>query len=220
MLDASKIAELMNNGGLTEGHKYCTTCGEAYPLENFDRDALRPDGHRDICKACRAAVRVKERERRHANQMVELERQNLETLSTLTSGGSLNPHCSELLESLMEPFGGQRGYAKQVWAEYLRAPPGGQLRFKYMQMIMELCKQVSKLDLAERRLEMLEDDDVVREMRRHLKTYQDNLELDANAIPTRAGGLLELSDTSLAATVSEAILDGPEDWIREDADAV
>lgn len=191
------IADITQMGGLPAGFKYCTNCGEEKETDgDFDKDSTKPDGHRDVCKACRSTLRKETEDRRRAVAHFEdMERQNLETLATLSGGGALSPHASEMLESLMEPFQGQRGFAKHLWAEYMRAPPGGQLRFKYMQMIMELVKQVSKLDLAERKLDMLDDADLVREMRKHLTSFQENLNLDENAIPVPDGGFIEIQSS-------------------------
>jgi hypothetical protein len=34
--------------------KRCATCGEVKPLDEFDRDASRADGHRSRCRSCRS----------------------------------------------------------------------------------------------------------------------------------------------------------------------
>lgn len=195
MIDANLTADMLELGRLAAGHKYCTNCGEDKEIDgSFDKDTTKPDGYRDVCKKCRKTLRTQAAERSKLTaQFAEMEKENLQTLSTLTTGGALNPHCSEMLESLMEPFGGQRGYSKHLWAEYMRAPPGGQLRFKYMQMIMELCKQVSKLDLAERRLDMLDDDDVIKEMKKYITSYQQNLNLDSSSLPAPGGGVIDIA---------------------------
>jgi hypothetical protein len=42
--------------------KRCPTCREEKPLDQFDRDASRPNGHRSRCRACRSL-----HDRRRAN---------------------------------------------------------------------------------------------------------------------------------------------------------
>ena len=175
-----------------EDQKYCTTCGKKKPFIEFDLDKYRPDGRRDTCKRCRSEINAAKRQQKMNEQIAQQEMDNLAKFEELAKqGGSMAPHISEMFESLMEPFGGQRGFARHLFANYIAADPGSQMRFKILQSVMELGKQVTKHDLAERRLEMLEDDDLVREMKRYLGSYQQALGLEENALPTRSGEIID-----------------------------
>lgn len=176
------------------GAKYCTYCGIQKPLTAFNKDSSKPDGHRDTCKSCRREVNKKKDSRKLEANLRKLEEEGLQALDQMTSGGSFDPHINEVFESIMRPFGGVQGYAKHLFATYLACEPGSQRRIKIHEMILRLSDRVTKLGLAERHLEMMEERDLLKVMQANLVEYQRDNDLPPTAIPTIEGNVVYAGD--------------------------
>jgi hypothetical protein len=179
------------------GCKFCTHCGSRKSLDEFHKDVSKEDGHRDVCKACRTKLAEQAKQDQLDHRLAVLEEQGLETLETLKDGGSFDPHINEIFESMLRPFGGVNGWAKHLFATYLACDPGSQKRVKIHDMMMQLAGKVTKLGLAERQLDMMEERDLIQVMRQHLVEYQEGNSLPATAIPT-------FSDKVIDAEVKDA----------------
>ncbi len=156
-----------------DGHKFCTSCGDQKELsEGFDKDADKPDGFRNTCKTCRAKLHVEKEELEQDRAIIALQEEGLEVLSEMKAGGALAPHCSEMFEAVMMPFGGVNGYSRYLWADYLASKPGSAAHLRIHSMIIDLCKEVSKLDLAEKRMDMLNDDDLARVLEANIESFE------------------------------------------------
>jgi len=176
------------------GVKFCTHCGMRKSLEEFHKDEAKEDGHRDVCKACRSTINEKRKQDRLDAKLAEIEREGLETLGGLSSGGSFDPHINEVFEAMMRPFGGVNGWAKHLFATYLACDPGSQKRVKIHDMMMQLAGKVTKLGLAERQLDMMEEKDLLQVMRQHLVEYQENNDLPSTALPTLEGDVVDMQE--------------------------
>ena len=78
-----------------------------------------------------------------------------------------------------------------MFATYLASDPGSQKRVKIHDMMMQLAGKVTKLGLAERQLDMMEERDLLQVMRQHLVEYQKGNELPPTAIPTLDGDVID-----------------------------
>lgn len=173
------------------GVKFCTHCGIRKNLDQFHKDEAKEDGHRDVCKECRSKINEKRKQDRLDQKLAEIEKEGLETLGGLSSGGSYDPHINEVFEAMMKPFGGVNGWAKHLFATYLACDPGSQKRVKIHDMMMQLAGKVTKLGLAERQLDMMEERDLLQVMRQHLAEYQEHNDLPPTAIPTLEGEVID-----------------------------
>lgn len=176
-----------------EGEKYCTHCGYKKDLSQFHKDESKEDGHRDVCKECRSLINEQKKQDSLDARLKEIEKEGLESLSSLSSGGSFDPHINEVFEAMMKPFGGVNGWAKHLFATYLACDPGSQKRVKIHDMMMQLAGKVTKLGLAERQLDMMEERDLLQVMRQHLIEYQEGNRLPSTAIPTLDEKVIDVS---------------------------
>jgi len=176
------------------GVKFCTSCGVRKSLGEFHKDESKEDGHRDTCKECRSKINEQKKQDRLDTKLAELEREGLETLATLGSGGSFDPHINEVFEAMLRPFGGVNGWAKNLFATYLACDPGSQKRVKIHDMMMQLAGKVTSLGLAERQLEMMEERDLLNVMRQHLVEYQESNKLSSTAVPNLEGEVVDLKE--------------------------
>ncbi|MGB1649674.1 MAG: hypothetical protein ACPHEP_01485 [Acidimicrobiales bacterium] len=175
------------------GEKYCTNCGHKKPLTDFHKDESKDDGHRDTCKQCRSVIIEQQKKDSLDARLKEIEQEGLESLSKLSSGGSFDPHINEVFEAMMKPFGGVNGWAKHLFSTYLACDPGSQKRVKIHDMMMQLAGKVTKLGLAERQLDMMEEKDLIQVMRQHLVEYQEGNKLPSTALPTLDDKVLDVS---------------------------
>lgn len=179
--------------GNTSKEKWCTHCGIKKELKEFHRDARKEDGHRDVCIECRAKIEKQKEESSLAATLKELEKEGIDTLGKLSAGGSFDPHINEVFEAMLKPFGGVNGWAKHLFATYLASPPGSQKRVKIHDMMMNLAGKVTKLGLAERQLEHMEERDLLNVMRSHLIEYQKSNDLSSFQVPTLSGEVIDVS---------------------------
>lgn len=165
------------------GEKFCTHCGIRKELKEFHVDASKEDGHRDVCKQCRSELNASKKESRLSAEIKRMEEEGVKTLGTLTDGGSFDPHINEVFEAMMKPFGGVQGWAKHLYATWLACEPGSNKRVKIMDMMMNMAGKVTKLGLAERKLDMMEEKDLLEVMRTHIVEFQKANDLPPTAIP-------------------------------------
>jgi hypothetical protein len=135
--------------------KWCTHCGDQKPLSQFHRDANNADGHKNQCKDCRAEIHAEQGEGLDP-RIAAIEEQALEALDRLASGGTVNPHTEDVIDSMMRFTGGIDGFIRRVNANYFASPPGSQQRTKidlaFMALIAGQEKDkgaLGKLSIAE-----------------------------------------------------------------------
>lgn len=176
-----------------KGSKYCTTCGDKKQLEEFHKDPAKPDGHRDTCKTCRAEIRNQEKQDKLDRRLAVIEEESLNTLGTMSAGGTFDPHVNEVFEAMMRPFGGVNGWAKHMFATYVAAPPGSSKRIKMHDMMMNLAAKVTKLGLAERKLDMMEERDLIDVMGKYITEFQQSNQLPPSSLPGASNTIIDLS---------------------------
>lgn len=155
-------------------HKTCGVCGETKPANTyyFPEDKSKLDGLHANCKACRnlsseqkkVAALQEELDRLHdtlsASSMMLL-RQMMDDESPSTN----IPHAATLMEDAVGVFGGSRGLAQHIMAEYLSARPGSMIRQKYITMLADLVKKASMERWVEQPLDSMTDDNLERLVR-------------------------------------------------------
>lgn len=174
-------AELPTTDGNTM--KWCTHCGAKKSVNEFHVDAGSHDGYRSHCKECRAALHAEQQESGMDPRLSAIEEEGLEALENLHRGGSYVPHTSELLESVLRPFGGSDGFGKTLAGLFYQCPPGGSQRVKIASMIVDLVKSNTQIDAADEKLEDMNERDLQRVMQMALTEYQKKKGLHEGAIP-------------------------------------
>ena len=170
--------------------KYCTNCGVKKSMANFDKDKSKEDGKKDTCKDCRKLLRKQYKENTEKREIQRVEEEGMASLAEMSSGGSFDPHLNEVFEAMMRPFGGVNGWARHLFATYMAAEAGSQKRVKIHEMMMSLANRVTKLGLAERQLDMMEERDLLQVMRQHISDYQKGNKLSSDMVPTLQGGVV------------------------------
>ena len=126
----------------------CAICGETYPLDKKHFRLRERDGQKKFSAECRLCIAKAKREaadRKKAKQDAEL--QAIEEagvgmfLKAMGRGGSNIPHSAEVIEKVMEYFGGVSGFSAVMVKQYWDSPPGGSARNK---LIETMCRLVAK----------------------------------------------------------------------------
>lgn len=150
--------------------KTCTDCGQMFPVSK-DHFRLKKDGSWDArCLICRAKVNRGRKVRRKAADMKRIEDGALNAFAAAASRGGENiPHSSELLERLMEYFGGSSGFAAMMVKQYFDSPPGGSHRTKMLENIVRLVTKNTELGGAKKPLMQWTDEEIEAELDARLR---------------------------------------------------
>jgi len=148
--------------------KVCIGCHKALPATttNFHRSK---DGFHARCRACRNKKIRKERGKRRSKKLEEIERGAIKTfVAAARVGGASIPHSSELLEVLMEYFGGVRGFGNAYMKQFYDAPVGGAFRTKMLDSVMRLVVGNTAMGGAKKPLDLMSEEELESELRRQV----------------------------------------------------
>jgi hypothetical protein len=91
-------------------------------------------------------------------------------------GGENIPHSSELLERLMDYFGGSNGFAAMMVKQYFDSPPGGSHRTKMLEGIVRLVTKNTEMGGAKKPLTQWSDEELESELDQRLRRLALNME--------------------------------------------
>jgi hypothetical protein len=149
-------------------YKACIQCGVSYQAtsENFHKSK---DGFHARCRKCRNK-REKEARKHKRNKKLDLIERGAVDLFVASAkiGGANIPHSSELLEVLMEYFGGVRGFANAYMKQFYDAPIGGAFRTKMLDSLLRLVTANTAMGGAKKPLELMSEEELEAELRRQV----------------------------------------------------
>lgn len=146
------------------GQQQCVLCGEWMPMSGhyFDADRSSPTGFRGDCKQCRAENRKARENSRLDERIQRLEETALTFIDKVSTTNVHVPvEVDNVAEELLYVFGGPRGFAQHVLANYLSAKPGSSVRQKALDRIITLFERVDQRTggaLAQKSSEELKDE--------------------------------------------------------------
>jgi hypothetical protein len=149
-------------------YKVCVSCGTSRPAtsEHFHKSK---DGLHAKCRRCRNTEAKGQRGRKRNKQLDAVEKRSLkEFIRVAKNGGSNIPHSSELLEVLMEYFGGVRGFSNMFVKQYYDAPVGGAFRTKMLDSLVRLVVGNTAMGGAKKPLELMSEEELLAESRRQI----------------------------------------------------
>lgn len=149
-------------------HKACVECGVSYPatVANFHKSK---DGFHSRCRQCRNKRERQKHKKKRNSKLVEIERGAVDLfIASARLGGANIPHSSELLEVLMEYFGGVRGFANAYMKQYYDSPVGGAFRTKMLDSLVRLVVGNTAMGGAKKPLELMSEAELEAELRRQV----------------------------------------------------
>lgn len=130
-----------------QGQQQCVSCGEFLPMSGhyFDADRSSTTGYRADCKQCRAEDRKGKENRRLDERIQRLEETALTFIEKVaTTNVHVPVEVDAVAEEVLYVFGGPRGFAQHILANYLSAKPGSPVRQKTLDRIVTLFERVDQ----------------------------------------------------------------------------
>lgn len=149
-------------------YKACVECGTSYPATpaNFHKSK---DGLHAKCRKCRNKNARGSRKKKRNRKLDEIERGAVDLFTAAARIGGANiPHSSELLEVIMEYFGGVRGFANAYLKQFYDAPVGGAFRTKMLDSVVRLVVGNTAMGGAKKPLELMTEEELEAELRRQV----------------------------------------------------
>lgn len=148
--------------------KTCIECQQVLPAtpKFFHRSK---DGFHARCRKCRNKSERSKRKNTRNKKLDRIEKGAVNLFVAAAGIGGANvPHSSELLEVLMEYFGGVRGYANAFMKQFYDAPAGGAFRTKMLDGVMRLVVGNTAMGGAKKPLELMSEEELESELRRQV----------------------------------------------------
>jgi hypothetical protein len=148
----------------------CRDCGKYFP-RTADHFKKKKDGSLDTrCLMCRRDVNAGKRKQRKAQTLKDIEAGAVsQFMKTASAGGQNIPHSSELLERLMEYFGGTSGFSALLVKQFFDSPPGGAARTKMLETVVRLVTKNTEVGGAKKPLGQWTEDELEAELDSRLK---------------------------------------------------
>lgn len=165
-------------------HRQCEICKQAKPLKAFPRVPGTQHNYQRKCRTCKAADRNRQ-------QLDKIEREAIRTYLTRTVGGGSNiPHTAELLEGIMNYFGGANGFASLVMKQYFESKPGSRMRNSLLEMVVKLASKNTEQGGARKPVSLYTDEELEDEINGRIKlAVQSYRYIDAPQETTALAGL-------------------------------
>lgn len=146
----------------------CIGCQQSLPADTKHFHKSK-DGFHARCRKCRNRLERGKRQKKRNKKLEEIERGAMNTFITAARMGGANiPHSSELLEVLMEYFGGVRGFSNAFMKQYFDSPVGGAFRTKMLDSVVRLVVGNTAMGGAKKPLELMSEDELEAELRRQV----------------------------------------------------
>lgn len=154
--------------------RLCGVCGNTYPLDKKHfRWFASEERFSSTCLVCRSkqfkAAKEKKQAKREAN-LRRIEEAGVDLLLNTASGGGANiPHSAELLERLMQYFGGASGFASVVVKQYWDSQPGGSARNRLIETLVRLVTKNVESGGAKKPLSLWTEDELEDELQKRFQ---------------------------------------------------
>jgi hypothetical protein len=157
--------------------KICIDCGKTLPLSTDHWHKAKDGSWEPRCKPCRSEYRKKHRRlrkrtmrKRREKALGRIEQEGVDMFAELSrTGGPLIPHSAEVLERLMEYFGGTSGFTAMVVKQYYDSVPGGSHRNKILEMVLRLVNVNVQQGGAKKPLNLWSEDELEQELDKRFK---------------------------------------------------
>ena len=153
---------------MSGAEKVCIACGLAWPATTAYYHKSK-DGFHARCRKCRNKKIRTDRKGKRNSKLEEIEKGAVKNfVAAARVGGANIPHSSELLEVLMEYFGGVRGFANLYMKQFYDAPVGGAFRTKMLDSVVRLVTTNTAMGGAKKPLELMTEEELEAELRRQV----------------------------------------------------
>jgi hypothetical protein len=149
-------------------YKACIQCGTSFELTPTYWHKSK-DGFHARCRRCRNAHEKKARKKKTNKKLAEIEKGAVDLfVASARLGGANIPHSSELLEVLMEYFGGVRGFSNVYLKQFFDAPAGGAFRTKMLDTVVRLVSANTAMGGAKKPLTAWTEEELEDELKQRI----------------------------------------------------
>lgn len=152
--------------------KTCISCGKdlEFTKKNF---VVRNGKLRNICRVCRATQKRNENERKKARREQELsrvEQRGMDIYAKLAAtGGSNIPHSADIVEKIIEYFGGTAGFSAMLVKQFYDSAPGSSVRNKLLETVCRLVQSNVDSGGAKKPLSLWSEEELEEELDKRFK---------------------------------------------------
>lgn len=147
--------------------RVCHSCGKAFPEEAFRLPGGKLAPH---CTDCRKERKAAKRKQERSKTMGDIEAGAVAAFTAAAIPGGQNiPHSCEVLERVMEYFGGVSGFSSLLVKQYFDSPPGSSQRAKMLEAILRLVVKNTEQGGAKKPLGQWTDDELESELDTRLR---------------------------------------------------
>ena len=148
--------------------RVCIGCQQSLPADSKHFHKSK-DGFHSRCKKCRNKEAVRGRKRKANAKLEQIEKGAVRLFTeAATIGGAHIPHSSEMIEVIMEYFGGVRGFGNAFMKQFYDSPPGGAFRTKMLDTVVRLVKDNTAMGGAKKPLDLMTEDELESDLRRQI----------------------------------------------------
>ena len=149
----------------SQSMRQCDTCNVLLPLnlKTFPRAMGCTTVFQTTCKKCKKKLARQRKLEKIEGGAVDA------FVSKVLSGGPNIPHTAELLESLMNYFGGVNGFAGIAMKQYWDAPPGSRTRSGILDMVVRLASKNTEQGGAKKPIDLYSEEELEAEIDRRLE---------------------------------------------------
>jgi hypothetical protein len=152
-------------------YRVCQVCGVSKPLSG-EYYKKTDGGFYARCRTCHKAdckARKEAKAARRSEALAKVEADGVDFwLSQVKAGGSNIPHSAEVVERVIEYFGGTSGFSAMLVKQYYDAAPGGSTRSRLLETICRLVAKNTDQGGAKRPLSMWSEDELEQELQERL----------------------------------------------------
>ena len=153
--------------------KTCSICGKTLPVnrEHFRYRVQDGKGYYTAeCSECIAKAKKASRARKlqkKADALAKIEEAGVNVfLSSVTRGGSNIPHTAEVVERVMEHFGGVGGFSAVLVKQYWDSQPGGTQRNRLLETLCRLVTRNVETGGAKKPLQFWSEEELEEELQK------------------------------------------------------
>lgn len=150
----------------------CSTCGTEKPLDK-EHFRLKPSGFSSACRLCIRAQKAQQAERKRQKRsdgLQKIEELGVDAyLRAAANGGSNIPHSAEVIERVMQYFGGVAGFSAVLVKQYWDSPPGGSARNRLIETMCRLISKNVEQGGAKKPLALWTDEELEKELNERFK---------------------------------------------------
>ena len=142
----------------------CEDCLRVLPLtrKHFARAPGCTYKFQRCCRKCK-------KERVRKSHLDKIEATAIEAFcSRSISGGANIPHTAEMLEALMNYFGGVNGFATMAMKQYWDAKPGSRMRSGILEMIVRLTSKNTEQGGARKPIDLYSEEELEQEIEKRI----------------------------------------------------